>query len=76
MADDGVYEVTGKGLEKVFNRIDFNNPDAVLRFARQLKSYGIDAELRSLGVKKVMRLEYSVIYLKWPIKGRKKDDVH
>jgi GTP-binding protein len=52
LADDGVYEVTGKGLEKVFNRIDFNNPDAVLRFARQLKSYGIDAELRSLGVKK------------------------
>ncbi len=52
LADDGVYEVSGKGLEKVFNRIDFNNPDAVLRFARQLKSYGIDAELRSLGVKK------------------------
>lgn len=52
LADDGVYEVTGKGLEKIFNRIDFGNSDAVMRFARQLKSYGIDAELRSLGVKK------------------------
>ncbi|MFA5720171.1 MAG: Obg family GTPase CgtA, partial [Acholeplasmataceae bacterium] len=52
LAEDGVYEVSGEGLKKVFNRIDFTNQDAVIRFARQLKSYGIDGHLRSLGVKK------------------------
>lgn len=51
LAEDGVYEVAGEGLKKVFNRVDFNNPDAVIRFARQLKSYGVDGHLRSLGVK-------------------------
>ena len=51
LGDDGIYEVAGEGLKKVFNRVDFNNPDAVIRFARQLKSYGVDGHLRSLGVK-------------------------
>lgn len=51
LAEDGVYEVTGEGLYKVFMRTDFNNEEAVKRFSRQLRSYGIDQALREKGVK-------------------------
>ena len=50
-AEDGVYEVSGEGLHKVFLRTNFNNEDAVRRFARQLNSYGVSQALRDLGVK-------------------------
>ncbi len=50
-AEDGVYEITGDGLFQIFNRVDFNNEDAVRRFGRQLRSYGIDQALREKGVK-------------------------
>lgn len=50
-ASDGVYEVTGEGLHRVFVRTDFSNEEAVKRFSRQLRSFGIDAALREKGVK-------------------------
>lgn len=50
LAEDGVYEVEGEGLYKVFMRTDFSNEEAVKRFARQLRSYGIDKALREKGV--------------------------
>lgn len=48
---DGVYEVEGEGLYKVFVRTDFSNEEAVKRFSRQLRSYGIDSALKEKGVK-------------------------
>lgn len=51
LAEDGVYEIEGEGLYKVFMRTDFSNEEAVKRFARQLRSYGIDEALRKKGVK-------------------------
>lgn len=48
--DDGVYEVTGERLLRVFTKIDFNNEIAVRRFARQLRSLGVDEALREAGV--------------------------
>lgn len=51
LAQDGVYEVEGEGLYKVFARTDFNNEEAVKRFARQLRSFGVDDALREKGVK-------------------------
>ncbi|MDD4090647.1 MAG: GTPase ObgE [Acholeplasmataceae bacterium] len=51
-AEDGVYELSGEGLKKVFLRTNFNNPEGVKRFAYQLNKYGITAELRNRGVKK------------------------
>jgi GTP-binding protein len=50
LADDGVYEVTGKPLRKIFEMTDFTKDQSVKRFSRQLRSLGIDAKLRDLGV--------------------------
>lgn len=49
--DNGVYVVTGEPLRKLFEMTDFNHDEAVRRFARQLRSYGVDEALRSRGVK-------------------------
>ncbi len=48
---DGVYNVTGKKLEKLFAMTDFDSETARHRFARQLRTYGLDDKLRKLGVK-------------------------
>ncbi len=49
--DDGVYEIEGEGLRRIFEMTDFSKEQAVKRFARQLRGLGIDQELRQLGVK-------------------------
>ena len=51
LGDDGVYEVFGKPLRKIFDMTDFSKDQSVKRFSRQLRSLGIDAKLRDLGVK-------------------------
>ena len=47
---DGVYNITGSGLKRLFEMTDFSSYEATRRFARQLKTMGIDEELRKLGV--------------------------
>ncbi len=49
--DDNVYNVSGDKLYKLFLMTNFENDSSVNRFARQLRSFGIDDELRKLGVK-------------------------
>lgn len=48
--DDGIYDVTGDRLYKLFVMTDFNSDTSIARFARQLRSHGLDDELRKLGV--------------------------
>jgi GTPase len=48
--DDG-YELTGEKLRLVFERTDFTKDEAVKRFARQLRSMGVDEALRKEGAK-------------------------
>lgn len=47
---DGVYVVEGKELKKLFDMTNIENDSAMRRFARQLRSFGVDDELRRLGV--------------------------
>ena len=47
---NGVYNITGAGLKRLFEMTDFSSYEATRRFARQLKVMGIDEELRKLGV--------------------------
>ncbi len=47
----GVFEVTGAKLEKLFHMTDFNHETGVRRFARQLRSFGLDEDLRRMGIK-------------------------
>lgn len=47
--DDGAYVVSGNAIERTFKMTDFNNDPAVRRFARQMRSMGIDDALRARG---------------------------
>ncbi len=49
-ADDGVYEVYGGELERIFKMTVFEQDQAVRRFSRQLKRLGVDQALRDHGV--------------------------
>ena len=48
---DGVYNVVGEKIEKFFAMTDFDSDIARARFARQLRTLGVDDKLRELGVK-------------------------
>lgn len=50
LAEDGVYEVTGEGILTLFTRTNFDNEEAVKRFSRQLRSYGLEDALKQKGV--------------------------
>lgn len=47
--DDGAYVVSGNAIERTFKMTDFNSDPAVRRFARQMRSMGIDDVLRARG---------------------------
>lgn len=47
--DDGAYVVSGASIERLFKMTDFNRDAAVRRFARQMRSMGIDDALRERG---------------------------
>ncbi len=48
--DDGIYEIGGEGLRRLFEMTDFSKEQSIKRFSRQLRGMGIDEELRNLGV--------------------------
>ncbi len=48
---DGVYNVKGDKLYRIFEMTNFNSESSINRFARQLRSFGVDDELRRLGAK-------------------------
>ena len=48
---DGIFNVTGDKLLRLFEMTDFDSDTGRARFARQLRTYGLDDELRKLGVK-------------------------
>lgn len=49
--DDGAYVVSGNAIERMFKMTNFNSDPAVRRFARQMRSMGIDDALRERGCK-------------------------
>ena len=49
--DDHTWVLSGDKLETLLMKTRFNSDEAVLRFARKIKSMGVDDELRSLGAK-------------------------
>ena len=48
---DGVFNVTGDKIKRLFDMTDFDSETARFRFARQLRRYGLDDALRKRGVK-------------------------
>ena len=49
-ADDGIYEVYGGELERLFKMTYFDQDQSVKRFTRQIRSLGVDQALRDKGV--------------------------
>lgn len=49
--DDGIYDIEGEGLRRIFEMTDFDKEQSVRRFARQLRGIGVDQALRDKGVK-------------------------
>ncbi|WP_173916017.1 GTPase ObgE [Halobacillus sp. Marseille-Q1614] len=50
-ADDGAYVLYGEKIESVFRKTDFTRDQSINRFARQMRSMGVDEELRRRGAK-------------------------
>ncbi len=48
--DDGVFDVKGERVEKLYKMTDFSNDEAIRRFARQLRDMGVEDKLKDLGV--------------------------
>ncbi|MDT9025354.1 MULTISPECIES: GTPase ObgE [Rossellomorea] len=46
---DGTFVVSGAKIERLFKMTDFSREDSTRRFARQLRSYGVDEALRERG---------------------------
>jgi GTP-binding protein len=46
---DGTFVVSGDKVEKLFKMTNFNHDESIRRFARQLRSMGIDDALREKG---------------------------
>lgn len=51
LGDDGVYEIHGEPLRRVFEMTNFSTEQGVARFARQMRTLGVDQALRDKGVK-------------------------
>lgn len=51
LGEDDIYEIYGKGIQKVFEQTDFNRDENAKLFARKVRGMGVDEELRKLGVK-------------------------
>ncbi|QAS54064.1 GTPase ObgE [Halobacillus litoralis] len=50
-ADDGAYVLYGEKIESLFKRTDFSTDQSINRFARQMRSMGVDEALRKRGAK-------------------------
>ncbi len=49
--EEGVFVLSGDEIEKLFKMTDFSRDESIKRFARQLRTMGVDDELRERGAK-------------------------
>ena len=51
LEDDGVYNVTGPAVQRLFDRIDVTSESGARLFAKKLRTMGVDEALREKGVR-------------------------
>ena len=51
VTEEGIYNVVGPAIKKLFDVTDFNRDESVRMFARKLRVMGVDQALRDKGVK-------------------------
>ena len=49
--DDAAWRLSGTKLEKLFKMTNFDRDESVMKFARQLRSMGVDEQLRAAGAR-------------------------
>ena len=49
---DGLYKVSGKQIERLYNKTKFSEPDAAMRFATILRKMGVEEKLEEMGAKR------------------------
>lgn len=64
--DDGVFEVHGAELERIFKMTDFARDESIRRFARKMRAMGVDAALRERGAQdgdlvRVLKFEFEFV---------------
>ena len=65
--DGNVWVVKGQGVEKLLKMTNFNSEEAYSRFAKKLRSMGIDEELEKMGIEEgdiIRILDYEFEYTK------------
>ena len=65
--DGNVWVVKGQGVEKLLKMTNFNSEEAYSRFAKKLRSMGIDEKLEQMGIQEgdiVRILNYEFEYTK------------
>ena len=65
--EGNVYTIKGDKVEKIFKMINFNTEEAISRFAKKLRSMGVDEELEKQGIQEgdiVRILDYEFEYTK------------
>ena len=61
------FVIKGEQVEKIFKMINFNTEEAISRFAKKLRTMGVDEELEKMGVKEgdtIKILDYEFEYTK------------
>lgn len=49
--DEGLYNVVGPAIKRIFDSTDFNRDESVKMFAKRIRNLGVDKKLQELGVK-------------------------
>ncbi len=67
LTEEGVYNVIGGKIKKLFDATDFNRDESVKMFARKIRNLGVEEKLRELGVKHgdtvyIMGYEFELLY--------------
>ena len=64
--EDGVFNVSGNYIKKIFDRTDFTRDTSIRLFSKKLRDIGVDVKLRELGVQngdtvRVLNYEFEFI---------------
>lgn len=65
--DGNDFVIKGEQVEKIFKMINFNTEEAISRFAKKLRTMGVDEELEKMGVQEgdiIKILDYEFEYTK------------
>ena len=65
--EGNAFVIKGEQVEKIFKMMNFNTEEAISRFAKKLRTMGVDDELERLGVKEgdiIKVLDYEFEYTK------------